>query len=258
MGIQRLFQFLRRYEQSVTVSSFIHGKRIAIDIFTYIHRSKGRKADLLAEIGAILHEASHTYIVFDGSPSEERTELLSGHADYRQTLVKQIEIIQSAIPEVAPTLSFSDRAHLHTYVRTLQQQAWTPSPRYIWEIHDELRAMGAECILGEKGVEADQILTDLATSGKADVIITNDSDVLANGAPAILRPNGLYYDRAQILDGLGFTDEEWSMFIELCRSLAHMSEPDAIFTAIKVYGGDVEHIKKIYNTVDMQINQTTA
>jgi hypothetical protein len=48
------------------------------------------------------------------------------------------------------------------------------------------------------------------------------------------------------------------MFVELCRSLAHMSEPEAIFTAIKVYGGDVEHIKKIYNTVVMQINQTIA
>lgn len=247
MGIQRLFQFLRRYEQPVTVASYIRGKRIAIDIFTYIHRSKGRKADLITEIGTLLQSASHTYIVFDGSPSEERTERLSGQANHRLTLVKQIESIQSALPEVSSTLSFTDRAHLHTYVRTLEQQAWTPSPRYIWEIHDALQALGAECILGEKGVEADQILTELAATGRVDVIITNDSDVLANGAPAILRPNGLYYDRCRIMDGLGFNDEEWAMFIELCRSLSHISEPDAIFTAMKVYGGDREHIKKIYN-----------
>ena len=236
MGIQRLFQFLRRYEQSVTVTSYIRGKRIAIDIFTYIHRSKGKKDQLLADISALIHASAHTYIVFDGSPSEERTELLSGHADHRQTLVKQIETIQSALPEVSTSLSFSDRAHLNAYVRTLEQQAWTPSPRYIWEIHDALQALGAECILGEKGVEADQILTELATAGRVDIVITNDSDVLANGAPVILRPNGLYYDRAQILSGLGFDDATWQLFIELCRSESARSDPECVFTAMKVYG----------------------
>ena len=245
MGIQRLFQFLRRYEQSVSGTSHIRGKRIAIDIFTYIHRSKGKKEGLLREIGALIQSSSHTYIVFDGSPSEERTELLSGYADHRQTLVKQIESIQSAIPEVSSSLSFSDRAHLNAYVRTLEQQAWTPSPRYIWEIYDALQALGAECILGEKGVEADQILTDLARSGKVDVVITNDSDVLANGVPAILRPNGLYYDRAQILNGLGFDDTTWQLFIELCRSESVRSGPESVFTAMKVYGGDRHHIQQI-------------
>lgn len=245
MGIQRLFQFLRRYEQSVTVTSYIRGKRIAIDIFTYIHRSKGKKDQLLADISALIHASAHTYIVFDGSPSEERTELLSGHADHRQTLVKQIETIQSALPEVSTSLSFSDRAHLNAYVRTLEQQAWTPSPRYIWEIHDALQALGAECILGEKGVEADQILTELATAGRVDVVITNDSDVLANGAPAILRPNGLYYDRAQILNGLGFDDATWQLFIELCRTESARSDPERVFTAMKVYGADREYIEQV-------------
>jgi hypothetical protein len=249
MGIPRLFQFLRRYEQSVTIASCIRGKRIAIDIFTYIHRSKGKKTDVINEIGALLQSASHTYIVFDGSPSEERTELLSDQANHKLTLTKQIEMIQSALPEVVPTLSFSDRVHLNTYVHTLQQQAWTPSPRYIWEIHDDLRALGAECILGEKGVEADQILTDLATSGKADIIITNDSDVLANGAPVILRPNGLYYDRARILDGLGFNDADWTEFIHLCREL---SDPERVFTAMKVYGKNRVYIERLFQIRDGQ------
>ena len=43
MGIIGLFQFLRRYEQKVYIPTAVRGRTIAIDIFAFLHLSKGNQ-----------------------------------------------------------------------------------------------------------------------------------------------------------------------------------------------------------------------
>ena len=41
MGVQGLFQFLKKFKKEVYIPQYLIDKSVAIDIFWYLHKSKG-------------------------------------------------------------------------------------------------------------------------------------------------------------------------------------------------------------------------
>lgn len=245
MGIQGLFQMLKKYEQKVHIQTFIKGKTVAIDIFTYLHKSKGDKAILQKDLDQYLTAAKQVIAVFDGSPSEERSASLSMNVSKRFEITESIKEIKNTLDNPDSGLSIKDKQYLNAYLSSLEKEAWQPSPEYMWEIYDYLVQKNAKCIVLNKGEEADMYLPKIT---EVDIIVSNDSDLLANGASNLLRTNGIYYNKQQILDGLQFTEEEWQTFIKLCRAMKN-PHPEFVFTAMKLYSSDEEYIVERYESL---------
>ena len=239
MGIIGLFQFLRRYEQRVYIPTAVRGRNIAIDIFAFLHLSKGSHDTFMNLLKPYLENAASVIAVFDGSPSEERKELKA--SEKRNDMGQSIIAIQECINNPFMHISRADRMYLQTHVNDLNNRAWIPSPQYMWEAYDMLVAKNVECIVAPKGEEADTILANLSV----DIVISNDSDLIAYGVKCLLRPNGIYYEKEAILTGLQFTEEDWSTFICICRTMKR-ANPEFAFTAIKLYKGDKEYICERY------------
>jgi hypothetical protein len=246
MGIKGLFQFLKRYR----CQGSIVDKRVAVDIFTLLHASKGDIQYVLTKMSEYSKIARQCVAVFDGSPSEERTNSLMYNAVRRNDILVMIEQINMHIKNASDTDSITDRDRhfLEKYISELERQAWIPSPEYMWSVHNALTSMNIGCIVAARGVEADRILVDLLQQDQIDIVISNDSDIVANGGKAVMCLNGDYYNLGTILDGLEFTEGEWITFCKLCRALKH-SDPDFVFTAMKVYEGDIELIEQRFSNL---------
>lgn len=241
MGIQGLFSFLKRYKKTGSIAD----KRIGVDIFTLLHISKGDIGYITKKLSDYVQSASNVIAVFDGSPSQERTTALlhtTKHRSDTQLMIQQIDVY---LKNSVHTITDKDKQFLEKYTAELQRQAWAPSPEYMWAVHNALVAMSIPCIVADKGIEADQILIDLSERNLIDIIISNDSDMLANGAKAVMCMNGAYYELDDIVEGLQFTMDEWQIFCNLCRTL-NKADPYFIFTAMKVYEGDIELIEQKY------------
>jgi hypothetical protein len=155
-----------------------------------------------------------------------------------------MKAIQETLENPSLNLSKQDRTHLEKYIKSLENETWSPSPKYMWEVYDLLKERGIECIVLDKGEEADTYLTKLNT----DIVVSNDSDLLTHGVKALLRPSGEYYEEETILSGLEFSKEEWNTFINICKRMKR-SEPEFVFTAMKTYHGDEEYIYEKYQHV---------
>lgn len=233
---------LKRYEQKVHIPTYIKDKTVAIDIFTYLHKSKGDKELIQKDLEQYLANAKHVIAVFDGSPSEERSASLLMNVSKRSEVTESIKAIKESLSDPQTSFSEKDKQYLNTQLAVLEKMAWQPSPEYMWEVCEYLKQHNAECIVLNKGEEADKYLP---TISDIDIIISNDSDLLANGATNLIRTNGVYYNKKQILEGLQFTEEEWNIFIKLCRTMKSPN-PEFIFTVMKLYAGDEEYIYERY------------
>lgn len=242
MGIPGLFQMLKRYVQHVNIQTYVKEKTVAIDIFTYLHKSKGDKETVQKDLTPFLTNAKHVIAVFDGSPSEQRSKSLSINLSKRTEIIESINAIKQTLETPGTNISKKDKQHLLSYMNILEKEAWQPSPEYMWEVYEYLQQLGVECIVLNKGEEADMYLPNIAG---VDIIVSNDSDLLANGAKNLLRTNGQYYNRQQIMDGLQFTEDNWKIFIKLCRTMKH-PHPEFVFTAMKLYAADEEYICERY------------
>ena len=243
MGVAGLFQFLRRHEQNVYIPTFVRNKIVAIDIFTYVHKSKGRQKYFIELLTPFIVNAKKIIAVFDGSPSEQRSENLLDNKIHKDKIKEEVEEIRRFIHSKKEILSRMDKLCLEDYVIELENRAWMPSPDYVWQMHDVLKSHGVECVICDKGVEADTYLIEIQRS--VDLIVSGDSDLLVNGVSRLLRPNGLYYEKEALLSCLEFKDEEWEMFLRICKALKK-SDPEFAFSVTKLYG-DEEFIYDKYD-----------
>jgi hypothetical protein len=69
MGVKGLFQFLKRFEKDVNIPQFISGKSVGVDIFWFLHQSKGDMFQLQNNLLPIIKHAQQVHGVFDGAPT---------------------------------------------------------------------------------------------------------------------------------------------------------------------------------------------
>ncbi len=214
MGIPGLFQFLKKHEIIVNVSSYIAGKRIGIDLFWYLYRTKGDIQKLDTILRSIHDSAKSSIFILDGKPTKERSASLEGQRKKREEGQRIVQSIEEFLSSTEP--DEQQRKYLDKYLQELKNRIWSPSPSYIQAVIQTLSHYNI--IISDK--EADDTLATMYKSGEIDIVISPDSDLLRLGVTSLLRPykdpeKGIYYDVARIYPQLSLTEEQWLTFLKL-------------------------------------------
>ena len=236
MGIKGLFTFLKRWEQPVDTKEAIKNKSVGLDIFWFIHQSKGDIAQLQKSLAIFLQYALTVHAVFDGTyVTQERREVLEERRDKRHRTIEIIEEIMEA-----PIMESRDQKVLEKHMTQLKRQIWKPSRTYIDQIKCWL--IDQKVIIHEPKGEADQTLIVMENLEIIDLIVTNDSDLIALGAEMVLRvetprsmvlcaDRNVVFSKTHMRKQMGFTNECWKDFMYLCRH----TEPLIAYSMIRVY-----------------------
>ena len=247
MGIKGLFQFLKRFEKNIITSEFVSQKSVGIDIFWFLHQSKGDLFHLQNYLLPIIKNALEVHCVFDGKASQEKTKLLEYQANKRKEILQSIEQIEKYLRYPFNHLNYTDKQCINEYLQQLRRQAWQPPPEYVDYVKKWLYNKG--CHIYQASEDADSVLIELEQNGVISLIITNDSDLLTLGSINVLRPTspmkGSLFNKIELYSNLGFTAQQWDDFMYLCRN---MKESDIIlaYSFISVYK-DLEYVLQKYN-----------
>uniref|UniRef100_A0A6C0KRX1 XPG-I domain-containing protein n=1 Tax=viral metagenome TaxID=1070528 RepID=A0A6C0KRX1_9ZZZZ len=234
MGIKGLFQFLKRFETDVFVSDVVHGQSIGIDLFWFLHRSKGDLSALQMHLQPILLSAKEIHVVIDGTPSLVRKQLLQEKSEKTNELVYTLRRLEECLTISLETAIYDG---IQLKIQQIRRQLWKPSPFYIQDAVELLRR--------EKGVtihwaedEADDLLIRLENQGTIRIIVTNDSDLLTLGSKNVLRlyspVKGGLYSIPVLLQQIGWSDTQWNNFMYTCRQ-TNQVDLSLAYSLISVY-----------------------
>lgn len=227
MGIKGLFQFLSKCEQRVFVTDAVHGKSVGLDMFWFLHQSKGDKTVIYNYMEPIIQHAKEVHCVWDGTPSSDTAMERKERESKRQELMETIVQLDTVLTYQMEQLTEENEDVIHAYIEQLRKKVWKPSPDYIQSIKKWLKEKG--CIQYQEKGEADEWLRELEREKKIELVITNDSDLLTLGCACILRmyncvEGGLYHAK-YIYSSFHWTRQQWKNFMMLCRNMKH---PDVL------------------------------
>ena len=235
MGIKGLFQFLSRYEKRVTIAEAVKGKSVGVDIFWFLHQSKGDLSIIHHYLKPIIQNAKEVHCVWDGPPSSDTKSVRKGKEQDRQEIIQSIVRLDAFLMYQMDQLSEKDQHTLQQYVEQLRKKSWKATPEYICTVKNWLEEQG--CFQYQALMEADALLMELEKEHGVELIISNDSDLLALGSACLLRMydgEGGLFDKKSIYSKWGWTSCQWDDFMTLCRL---MKEPDVVmaYSWISVY-----------------------
>ena len=236
MGIKGLFQFLSKCEQRVFVTDAVQGKSVGLDMFWFLHQSKGDRTVIYNYIEPIIQHAKEVHCVWDGAPSSDTANERKEREVKRQQLMETIVQLDIVLTYQMEQLTEENEDVLTTYMEQLRKKVWKPSPDYIQSVKKWLVEQG--CIQYQEKGQADEVLRELEREKQIEVVITNDSDLLTLGCARVLRMynsvEGGLYDAKYIYSSFHWTRQQWKNFMMLCRNMKH---PDIVmaYSWISVY-----------------------
>ena len=244
MGVKGLFQFLKRFERDVQIAEALRDKSVGVDIFYYIHKSKGDMFAFQNYLVQITKYAKEVHVVYDGTSQEKKDE--SHSVTKKEELTKTIQELDRYLKYPFRRISKEDRKYIGECLAELKCQAWQPPPEYIKLTKEWLKSKGVT--VHQAQGEADGYLVLLEKIKSVDIIITNDSDLLTLGARAVLRPVSpvrlALFDKEELCSVLGFTGQQWRDFMYLCKN---MKNTDILlaYSMISVYK-DLDYVLQKY------------
>jgi exonuclease-1 len=249
MGISGLFSFINTVAEYKNLKRTIENKRIAVDIFWFLHKHKGNiesfKQD--TDLDILLSYSREVFVVYDGKPPPEKIQKLQRDKLRRREMKQSIQNIEIFLA-YDTELGEGDRQYLQDYIESLYKQIWKPSYEYILQSQLYLNSRGAYII--NAPFEADTEIADMFHTGMVDYVVTNDSDLIILGCTQIIRPDHKLqmresrggkenicrwvYNIPKMLYRLSHTPETWDTFLELC-SYNHTGDIDKISSIVRVY-----------------------
>ena len=236
MGIKGLFQFLSKCEQRVFITDAVQGKSVGLDMFWFLHQSKGDKTVIYNYIEPIIQHAKEVHCVWDGAPSSDTAVERKERESKRQELMETIVQLDTVLTYQMEQLTEENEDVIHAYIEQLRKKVWKPSPDYIQSVKKWLKERG--CIQYQEKGQADEWLRELEREKKIELVITNDSDLLTLGCARVLRmyncvEGGLYHAK-YMYSSFHWTRQQWKNFMMLCRNMKH---PDILlaYSWISVY-----------------------
>jgi 5'-3' exonuclease len=244
MGIPGLFQFLKKHEIIVNTPSYVANKKVGVDLFWYLYRSKG-DIDKLDSLLSIIHDSAQSCIfILDGKPTKERSTSLEGQRKKREEGYRVVESIEEFL--ISGEVDNQQRKYLNKYVLELKNRIWSPSPSYIQTVIKTLPQYNIQI----SDIEADDVLANMYKSGEIDIVISPDSDLIRLGVTSLLRPQKdsdkcIYYDISIIYPQLALTEEQWNLFITLAnefkeKNIAH------VYTLVCIYKNETTIRNRYY------------
>ncbi|XP_045161100.2 exonuclease 1-like [Mercenaria mercenaria] len=200
MGIQGLLPFLKKIHQPVNVAQFA-GCTVAIDAYCWLHKGAfscaeklalGEKTDqyvyyCMKFINNLLSKNIKPVLVFDGCHLPSKKNVEKSRREKRELNKKK----------AAQFLREGKRAE----ARECLQRCIDITPEMALELMNTCRERGVDCIVAP--YEADAQLAYLNKIGVAQVIITEDSDLLLFGCEKVLfkmdhAGNGILIERKRL------------------------------------------------------------
>ncbi|UPQ99224.1 XPG/Rad2 endonuclease [Chloropicon primus] len=218
MGISGLLPFLKQHTKKTHLSQF-EGQRVAIDGYSWLHKGAyccssdlclNRPTDkyvtyFLKRIQTLLNHGLQPLVVFDGGNLPmKKDENESRRNAKRQNFEKGKALLAQGKPRAAEEFF---------------QRAVNISPRHAKNVIEALKRKGIEFIVAP--YEADSQMAFLAQNGKVDLVMTEDSDLLAYGCPEVLFKLGRdgYVEQVsmgEVMRSSTFTGFTRTMFTEMC------------------------------------------
>lgn len=255
MGISGLTKFLRDTCPQVFTEinlSDLRYRKGAVDISLYVFKYKTIFGDkwltaLLNLVSALRKLDIHCCFIYDTSAPEEKMKEREARRDKRDKLDEKIDSLNDALAKAHATGKIDPiLSDLHTKIssgkhkRLLQDK--TDSGINLEALEEEIERISKQSVRIEEGdfekskemlrllgvpffnaaVEAETTCSDLCKQDKVDFVLSEDSDVLAYGAPMFVsKVNAstgsatvVYY--SEMIDALGLTPESFLDFCIMC------------------------------------------
>lgn len=279
MGIKNLSKFLKKNAprgiRMVNISEYA-GRRVAIDISTYIYKALYNsdnedyphlvylfnQATMLMSVGVI------PVYVFDGKPPDEKNGVLKTRSDKKKALETRISNLQEEIlkKESRPIVEGDDEVsgelpsdesldsgdEKKAEIKQLSKSLIRVTEDHIIQIKELLSALGVMYVQGNG--EAESICAKMYKLGLVDLCITEDTDILPFGSGISLRAMNnkgnsvMEYNLSVILDELELTYKQFVEFCILCgcdyTCTITQVGPATAYKFIKQYGSIRKLIKK--------------
>jgi hypothetical protein len=179
-GVWTLFKDLFKRIEPVDMKPL----RIGIDIFSIAYTHKASLDSLLDLLRSWSASGHRLVCVWDGVAPKEKQAIVGERRSIRDLATEKKKGLEVYLEEYGGQLNEADIKHIKTAITSLNWQGWHMTNKLKKEIQERLGG-DVEHIFAEG--EADDILVDMAFSGKADVIVTLDSDLFVMGTPRIWR-----------------------------------------------------------------------
>lgn len=236
MGIKNLNKFLR--EKCPSVFQPIHiseygFKKVAIDISLYMHKFKAIAGErwlsaFLNLVASLRRNHIHAVFVFDGKSPPEKDEERAKRRQEREKLEKYIFELQEgvreynntgAVPEVLMKLwkrrrspkrllGNSKSIDMEWVLEKVQQksnQLIDISPHDFQTVKDLFDILQIPCVTAPW--EAEKMCAKLCIDGIVDAVLSEDTDVIAYGAPVFLTKIDTSKDTAVVIHNKTVQDE---------------------------------------------------
>jgi predicted nucleic acid-binding protein len=183
MGVRGVWTYFRNLFVSNPVSLESNTQTIGIDMLSLIYTYRTLIDDLVLYIKS-LEAAGHTVVcVWDGVAPKEKQEIIKQRRCERDVSLSKKNTLSTYLEEYGDQLDEQDLKSLTQAITSLEWQGWHLSYKKKQEIQNALGSMEHRVADGE----ADDLLLEMAFSGKLDCIITLDSDLFVMGAPKLWR-----------------------------------------------------------------------
>jgi hypothetical protein len=240
MGIKGLFQFLKRHERECHTDCAVHDLSVGVDLFWFIHHSKGDFFVFQDYMTPIIQNATRVHCVVDGAPPKGTKEERKEKRKKRDEAKKALKELEEDAPPLKVHMKEKDatavEVQLKKHKEKLSNQAWYPTREYVDYAKQWLQGEG--CIIHQASIDADSELVRLEAEGWIDAIVSNDSDLLTLGAKRIIRiysPTEVgLYDISTLATALELSPTQWDGFMKLCREMEKKDVMTA-YSFIRVY-----------------------
>jgi len=200
MGVKGLYSYLKHYKNFIDPRNTVK-KRIGIDAMSLLYRFKGDTKEILRLLEGMRVAGHVLFFVFDGRPPVEKEREIQHRKDVKQGAAEKASMIKTFLAE--HEVDSSTRGALEYSLERCTNQSWHMTRELRRAFQSELWTVGIPYVKSLS--EADDVLIDLSSAGKLDVILTTDMDYILGGAKCLWIPtwkDTFYFEEIQLADVL--------------------------------------------------------
>lgn len=218
MGVRMLNKYLKEYSSNaikeITLNG-MKGKKIAIDISIFLYQFKGVNALLENFYKMIMLFREYQIVpifVFDGTPPDEKIEILNKRDETKKIAQKKCESLEQKLESEA-FLDEDERKELECKLKEEQKKCIRITNANIRDVKGLMNILGVSFI--EAKGEADELCVHLVKKKQAWACMTEDMDMFVYGCLRVIRcfnlekGTALLYSTVDILKNLKMSQSEF-------------------------------------------------
>jgi len=186
MGVKGLYTYLKAYRKDIYEDMYSKelNLRIGFDAMSMLYKYKTNYADMYPMLQVLKAKGYKLLFVFDGKPPTEKEAEVKDRRDARETATTQAANLKEYLTDT--TIHAKERRVLEYSLARMEFQGWHMTRDIRHDFQRVLWDMGIPYV---KAIgEADDVLSDLVSAGKLDVVVSTDMDFLLAGVPRLWIP----------------------------------------------------------------------